>query len=251
MRLEPNRHRLGAAVCGMTGWLLTWILLLWTAPAGAGGPSFAAILAGMQDRWSATVDYQCRFETQSSNGEQSRDVVLAYFYRRPAQIRMEVLEGPYAGSLLLYNQEIDPQKVRVLAGNPLVAFLQRMLYGEFFAVDHKWVVDLRGNGIHESDWAYFIAAHQKYLNMGTSRFLGEEVFNGRITYRYLLKSDLPDASMSIKEEEVWVDAQSFFPVQYFQYDASGRLVRKALVTELKFNTGIEANLFVDFHPEDD
>jgi len=233
------------------GWMLASSLLTAAVAAEAQPPTFAAVLAGMQERWSATRDYQCRFETFSSNGEATREVVLAYFYRQPAQIRMEVLEGPYAGSLLLYNRAVAPRQVRVLAGNPLVALLQRMLYGEFFAVDHKWLVDLRGNGIHESDWAHFIAEHQLYVRDGTTRFLGEEMLDGRTTYRYRLRSHLPQQASSITEEQVWVDAKSFFPVQYYQYDGAGRLVRKARVSDLKFNTNLDAHLFVDFHPENE
>jgi outer membrane lipoprotein-sorting protein len=234
---------------GLLGWLLAAGLLVRAVAAQAEPPSFAAVLNGMQERWAATMDYQCRFETLSSNGETTRDVVLAYFYRRPAQIRMEVLEGPYAGSLLIYNRAVAPRQVRVLAGNALVAFLQRMLYGEFFAVDHEWLVDLRGNGIHESDWAHFIAEHRKYVLDGTARLLGEEILDGRRTYRYRLVSKSPPKAFSITEEQVWVDAETFFPIQYFQYDAAGQLVRKARVSDLKFNTGINAHLFVDFHPD--
>jgi outer membrane lipoprotein-sorting protein len=234
----------------LLGWLMAAGLLIGAATAQAGPPSFAAVLDGMQERWAATMDYQCRFETQSSNGEATRDVVLAYAYRRPAQIRMEVLEGPYAGSLLLYNRAVAPRQVRVRAGNPLLAFLQRMLYGEFFAVDHEWVVDLRGNGIHESDWAHFIVEHQIYVHDGTTQFIGEEMLDGRTTYRYRLLSHSPQPDVSITEEEVWVDAESFFPVQYFQYDGAGRLVRKARVRNLKFNTGIDPQLFVAFHADE-
>jgi len=232
----------------MTGWLLGIVLFVFAVPAKGQSPDFSSVIAGMRDRLAAITDYRCRFETQSSNGDQSRDVVLAYFYRRPGQIRMEVLEGPYAGSLLIYNRALDPQKVRVLAGNPLVAFLQRMLYGEFFAVDHEWVVDLRGNGIHESDWTYFITEHEKYLHLGTCLFLEEEILNGRKTYHYKLISHAPEKTMSIKEEDVWVDAETYFPVQYFQYDPSGVMLRKAVVTDLQFNTGINEKMFVDFHP---
>lgn len=244
-------HRRNARGRCVTAWGLGFLLLLIAVPANGLSPDFAFILAGMQDRLAATTDYRCRFETQSSNGEESRDVVLAYFYRHPGKIRMEVIEGPYAGSFLIYNQAIDPERVRVLAGNRLVAFLQRMLYGEFFAVDHEWVVDLRGNGIHESDWPHFIAEHEKFLKGGTCLFLGEEILKGRKTYYYKLISDAPEKTQSIKTEDLWVDAETYFPVQYFQYDAAGLMIRKAIITDLKFNSGIDERLFVDFYPEDE
>ena len=231
--------------------LLGGLLLLHAAQAAAEPPSFALVIAGMKEKIEAIEDYQCRFETQSSNGDQTRDVVLAYYYRRPARIRMEVLEGPYFGSLLIYNGEMDAGKVRVLAGNSLVAFLQRMLYGEYFAVDHEWVVDLRGNGIHESDWSHFIRTHEAYLSMGTNQFVREEILDGRVAYVYRLVSDSPEKTMAVKREDLWVDAESFFPVRYLQYDDAGRLIRKAIVTKLRFNTGISERLFTEFYPEMD
>ena len=229
--------------------LLSCVLLFPAAPAAGGTPpNFASVLAGMKAKMAAIKDYQCRFETQSSNGDQTRDVVLAYFYQRPERIRMEVMEGPYSGSLLIYNAEMDAGKVRVLAGNRLLAILQRMIYGEYFAVDHKWVVDLRGNGIHESGWPYFIRTHEAYLGNGTCRFVREEVLEDRLTYVFQLVSHSPEKTMSVKAEDLWVDAESLFPIKYFQYDSADRLIRKAIITKLRFNTGISERLFTEFYP---
>lgn len=248
---DGKRHRRAGCIWVAAAVLLGGMLLLHAVPAAAEPPRFAVVLAGMKAKLAATSDYQCRFETQSTNGDQTRDVLLAYYYRKPEQIRMEVLEGPYPGSLLIYNGETDAGRVRVLAGNRLVAFLQRMLYGEFFAVDHEWVVDLRGNGIHESGWPHFIRTHEAYLSMGTSRFVREEILDGRVAYVYRLVSDAPEKTMAVKSEDLWVDAETFFPVRYFQYDEAGRLIRKAIVTELRFNAGISERLFTEFYPDMD
>jgi outer membrane lipoprotein-sorting protein len=217
----------------------------------AGGQtiSFVSILNKMRNRLEQTTDYQCRFRTYSTDGTKSREVLLAYYYRNPHQIRMEVLEGPYPGSILIYNRRIQPEQVRVIAGNRFTAFLQRMIYGEFFPLTDKWVLDLRGNGIHESDWLNFINEHERYLKFGSSRFIGEERLNGRKSYRFRLVSNHPEKTLSIKKEDVWVDAESYFPVQFIQYDPQGALARKTTITELRFNTGLDERLFVEFHPE--
>lgn len=235
----------------MAAGLLAGMLLFHAIRAAAQPPHFEEVLAGMKAKIAATDDYRCRLETQSSNGDETRDVVLNYFYRRPSKIRMEVIGGPYSGSLLIYDGEREVDKVRVLAGNSLVAFFQRMLYGEYFAVDHEWVVDLRGNGIHESHWPYFIRTHEAYLSKGSSRFVREETLAGRRTYMYQLISDTPEKTMAVRREDLWVDAKSFFPVQYFQYDAAGRLIRKAIVSELSFNAGVSERLFTEFYPDGD
>ncbi len=248
---DGKRHRRAGCIWVAAAVLLGGMLLLHAVPAAAEPPRFAVVLTGMKAKLAATSDYQCRFETQSTNGDQTRDVLLAYYYRKPEQIRMEVLEGPYPGSLLIYYGETDAGRVRVLAGNRLVAFLHRLLSGEFFAVDHEWVVDLRGNGIHESGWPHFIRTHEAYLSMGTSRFVREEILDGRVAYVYRLVSDAPEKTMAVKSEDLWVDAETFFPVRYFQYDEAGRLIRKAIVTELRFNAGISERLFTEFYPDMD
>lgn len=247
-----HNRRFSAVDRFVIGWLSLLALLTFALPAaGQPPPPFDAVIGAMQAREKATIDYRCRLETRSSKGDQSRREVLAYFYRRPSKIRMEVLEGPYSGSLLIYNPETDPLRVRVRAGNPLMAFLQRMLYGEFFSVTHRWVVDLRGNGIHESDWAHFIKMYEKFLHAGTSRYMREEMFAGRKTYVYKLFSRDPSKTMAIKEAEVWVDAASYFPVRNFQYDAAGRMIRSAVFTALRFNTGIDMRLFREFRQDAD
>ncbi len=229
--------------------VLALSLTSFAAPATAQSPDFVSILDKMRERIGNVIDYQCRFRTFSTDGTQSREVLLAYYYRNPSQIRMEVLEGPSPGSILIYNRRLQPEQVRVIAGNKFTALMQRMFYGEFFPLNNKWVLDLRGNGIHESDWPNFIQEHEKYLSIGSSRFIGEETLNGRSTYLFKLVSNNPDETMSIKEEEVWVDARNYFPVQFFQYDTRGRIARRTTVTELRFNTGLDERLFVEFHPK--
>jgi outer membrane lipoprotein-sorting protein len=243
----PGR-RVGA---GLIVAVLTCVFCLTTfaAPVWGQSTNFASILKKMRNRLEQTADYQCRFRTFSTDGTKSREVLLAYYYRNPYQIRMEVLEGPHPGSILIYNRQLRPEQVRVIAGNKFTAFVQRMVYGEFFPLTNKWVLDLRGNGIHESDWLNFINEHEKYLKLGSSRFMGEALLNGRRTYLFKLVSLDPEETMSIKEEDVWVDARTYFPVQFIQYDVRGRLARKTTITELQFNTGLDERLFVEFHPK--
>ncbi len=241
---QPIAANLIAAVL-----LCAFSLTLFAAPVWGQTPDFVFILKQMRNRIERINDYQCRFRTFSTDGTQSREVLLAYYYRNPSQIRMEVLEGPSPGSILIYNPRIQPEQVRVIAGNKFTAFMQRLFYGEFFPLNNEWVLDLRGNGIHESDWPNFIEEHEKYLSIGSSRFIGEEMLNGRKTYLFKLVSNNPDETMSIKEEDVWVDARHYFPVQFFQYDIQGRIARRTTITELKFDTGLDERMFIEFHPK--
>lgn len=245
---EYSRHCVSTNLI-VTALVCAFSLTVFAAPVSGQTPSFVSILKEMRNRIEHITDYQCRFRTYSTDGTETREVLLAYYYRTPSQIRMEVLEGPSPGSILIYNRRIQPEQVRVIAGNRFTAFMQRMFYGEFFPLTNKWVLDLRGNGIQESDWPNFIDEHEKYLEIGSSRFIGEETLNGRKTYLFKLISNNPAETMSIKEEDVWVDAQYYFPVQFFQYDTQGRIARRTTITELQFNTGLDERLFIEFHPK--
>ena len=248
MQHAENRYR-GTIIQIPQVLLCSAIILLITTCAYGQSFSFQSILKEMRYHVEGITDYQCRFRTYSTNGSESREVVLAYYYRKPNQIRMEILEGPNPGSILIYNRQVEPEQVRVISGNRFTALLQRMVYGEFLPLDNEWVLDLRGNGIHESDWLNFISEHEKYLRNGSSRFVRKEDLNGRITYLFKLISNAPDQTMSIKEEDVWIDSQTYFPVQFFQYDSDGQLARRTTITNLRFNIGLNERIFIEFHPD--
>lgn len=245
---ECSRQHIAANLIA-TVLLCAFSLTVFVTPVSGQSPDFGSILKKMRKQIGQVIDYQCRFRTFSTDGMKSREVLLAYYYRNPSQIRMEVLEGPSPGSILIYNRQLRPEQVRVIAGNKFTAFMQRMFYGEFLPLNNEWVLDLRGNGIQESDWQNFIQEHEKYLRIGSSRFIGEKTLNGCKTYLYKLISNNPDETMSIKEEDVWVDTRHYFPVQFFQYDAQGHIARRTTITELRFNTGLDERLFVEFHPK--
>lgn len=159
-------------------------------------------------------------------------------------IRMEVSAGIYPGTIMLYNPEVVRDKVRILVGNPALAVLQKIFFGEYFEL-HK-LVDLRGKGVHESDWDSFISDHLKLLHLGKSKFIGEEEVNGKTTLFYRLNSDDPAKTMSIKIEEVWIDKKTYFPIKYIHYDASGQVIRRSVFNNLEFNTDLQVDIFKKF-----
>ena len=159
---------------------------------------------------------------------------------------MEVLEGEYQGTVMLYNPEVVRDKVRVRVGNPALAVLQKIFLGEYFEPYSKWIIDLRGNAVHESDWGSFIDDHLKLLHLGKSKFIGEKEVNGRTTLFYRLDSDKPDKTMYIKTEEVWIDKKTYFPIKYIHYDISDQVIRRSVYHTLKFNTDLQEDIFKTF-----
>jgi outer membrane lipoprotein-sorting protein len=204
---------------------------------------FDNTLKTMQQKFQSLKDYQCVFESYTARDEESREMVFSYFFKKPKMIRMEVLEGTYPGTVMLYNPQVMRDKVRVLVGNPALAVLQKIFFGEYFGLYSKWIIDLRGNGVHESDWGSFIDDHLKLLHLGKSKFIGEKEVNGRTTLFYRLDSHEPIKTMNIKTEEVWIDKKTYFPIKYIHYDASDQVIRRSVYHNLKFNTDLQMDLF--------
>ena len=200
----------------------------------------------MQQKFQSLRDYQCTFESYTARDEESRAAVFSFYFKKPEMIRMEILEGKYPGSVMLYNPQVIRDKVRVQVGNPALAVLQKIILGEYFELHSKWTVDLRGKGVHESSWSTFIEDHRRLLHLGNSKFMGEKEVNGKTTLFYRLESHDPNKTLNVKTEEVWIDKQTYFPIKFIHYDASGRIIRRSEYHNLKFNTGLRLDLFKRF-----
>ncbi len=201
----------------------------------------------MQQTFQSLKDYHCIFESYTARDKKSLKIVFSYFFKTPKMIRMEVLEGIYPGTIMLYNSEVVKDKVRVQVGNPALAVLQKIFFGEYFEL-HR-MVDLQGKGVHESDWGTFIGNHLKLLHLVKSKFIGEEKVNGKTTLFYRIDSDKPDKTMYIKTEEVWIDKKTYFPIKYIHYDTSGQVIRRSVYHNLEFNAGLHGDNFKKFRTD--
>jgi hypothetical protein len=195
-------------------------------------------------------DYRCLFDSYTAGDKDSRHIVFGYYFKKPQMVRMEVIEGKYPDTIILYNPKHLQDKVKLRAGNPAVAILQRLLYGETFDLSHEWVSDLRGNGVHESDWSYFIREHRSVLHLGQSRFIAEEALNGKPALHFSLVSDFPERTAAVKQEELWVDKETSFPVRFIQYDRSGKIIRRSGFRNVEFDLNLNAKIFTDLQPLD-
>lgn len=220
------------------------ILLFCVSPlVSAEDKSFEKTLHIMKQRFEDVEDYQCIYQVYTARDGESRDQTFAYYFKKKKCIRMTLLTGRCSGSVLIYHEGKHKEKVRVRAGNPLMLMMQKLFLGEYLNLDSRWVTDLRGNGVHESDWGWFIEEHQRLLSFGSGSYGGEIMVDGRLALYYELISSDPDKTLSVKKEELWVDVESYFPVRYIQYGKQGEIVRKALFRDLRFNSGIRDKWF--------
>ncbi|MGE5621193.1 MAG: LolA family protein [archaeon] len=195
-------------------------------------------LMRLKARFEAIKDYSCIFESYSNNGEKSASVNFRYFFRKPKSVRMEILKGKYSGTVLLMNND---NNVRVKPGIFILG-----LFTFNYPPEHRYVCDYRGNGLHNSDWGYFIDEHIKLLHLTTIVSAGEETLDGRKVILYELRSMDPPKSRSVAKEQIWIDKEQDLLIKYRQYDASGALIQAGFYKDIKINTGLSRSVFTDF-----
>lgn len=183
-------------------------------------------------------DYSCRFESFSRLGEKSTSVNFKYFFSKPKLVRMEILTGKYSGTILLYQ---GGDEVRLKVSNMILG-----LFTFTFSPDHRYVCDVRGNGVHNSDWGYFINEHIKMLDLTESRLIGEEELDKRNALVYELLSKDPSQSRSIAKEVIWIDKSQNILIKYMQYDKEGTLLQSGYYKDIMVNRGLKPQLFTEF-----
>lgn len=194
-------------------------------------------LMELKSKFDSIKDYNCLFESFSSNEEKSEAVTFRYFYKKPKSVRMEIIEGSYSGTILLY----EGKNVRVKPGVFLIGW-----FTFNYSPDHKYVCDYRGNGLHNSDWGYFIQEHINLLELTTAKLTGEETLDGRKVLVYELLSKDPSKSRDIAKEKIWIDKDQNLLIRYRQYDSSGRLIQSGYYKDIKIDSGINNSVFTNF-----
>ncbi len=199
--------------------------------------NYRDILFKMKERFKEIKTYRCIYEMFTTKGEKSEKVVCGYFFKSPKMVRMEIREGKYKGTVMLYR----PHKVRLKLGRGILS-----LFSFRFKPSHKWVTNLRGYGLHQSDWGWYINQHIKMLELTTGIFSGEEIAAGRDTIKYKLISREPVKTKDVAQEIVWLDKKELFPVKYVQYNREGKILMSALYKDIHLNVKLDNKLFKKF-----
>ncbi len=199
--------------------------------------NYQDILFKMKERFNEIKTYRCIYEMFTANEEKSEKVVCNYFFKAPKMVRMELLQGKYKGTVMLYR----PHKVRLKLGRGFFS-----LFTFRFKPDHKWVTNLRGYGLHQSDWGWYIDRHIQMLELTKSIFSGEEVAAGRDTMKYKLISNDPEKTGNVAQEILWIDRKELIPVKYVQYNSQGKILMSALYTDIQLNPDLDNKLFKKF-----
>ena len=221
-----------------------WAVLL--PPATAGADFYTSTLPLMKDRFESISDYRCLYHTYSAANGKSTNVSFRYFFQKPKRIRMETVTGKYPGTVLLYNAQHKPDKVKVRVGNPVIAVMHKAIYGDYFHHRDKKVTDLGGFGVLESDWGWFIDIHLEMARFGRTEVKREVVVDGRPALYYRLVSSQPEKTLSVATEELWIDKATYAPMKFIEYDRHGTVIRKVEYEEMAVNVGLQGELFTRF-----
>jgi outer membrane lipoprotein-sorting protein len=199
--------------------------------------NYKDILFKMKERFKEIKTYQCIYEMFTANEEKTEKVVCRYFFKSPKMVRMEIREGKYKGTIMLYR----PHKVRMKLGRGIFS-----LFSFRYHPNHKWVTDLRGYGLHQSDWGWYIDQHIQILELTDGIFSGEEVAAGRDTMKYKLISKDPGRTNDVAQELLWIDKKELIPVKYVQYNSQGKILMSALYKDIQLNVELDNQLFKKF-----
>lgn len=225
---------------------LILFLLLTSNRVALSQDSFRALLDSMKLRFNAIENYHSIYESYTANGDKSQRLVISYYFQKPKLIRMEVLEGKYPGTIIIFNPAISRESVKIKVGSSALSAAQKIFFGEFFPLHDKMVIDLRGNAISESDWGVFIDDHFRFREFGAGIFIKEEMVEGSQLLYYQIYSDFPEKTYSIKKEEIWIDKKTLFPVRYIHYDRSGKVLRQDAFRDISFDIKMNEKLFHEF-----
>ena len=234
--LEKKMRSLGAFIQAILLLIMVFILFI-PAYSGSNDTSYPDTLTRMKERFEKIETYQCFFQVFTAKGKKTKTVIAQYYFKKPKWVRMELLEGSDKGSVLLYK----PHKVRLKPGTGLLSIFHFTLEPE-----NERLVDLRGYGIHETDWSYYIDQHLQKLGITSGQFVGEESVEGRETLVFELLSQYPERSNDVAKEILWVDKEELIPLKYVHYDTSGMLILSAQFKDIKINVEFEDSFFDRF-----
>ena len=246
MTMPIQRGRLGFRTSPIYSVLLLAAWIAVSAPADARADFYTHTLMLMEAKFETIRDYRCLYRAYSAANGKSTDVSFEYFFMKPKKIRMETVNGKYPGTVLLYDAEQKPEKVKVRVGSPFLALMQKAIYGDYFHHRDKRVTDLGGFGVLESDWGWFIDIHRRMDRYGRTDVKKMVEFNGRPALYYRLISTDPEQTMSIASEEIWIDPASYVPLKFVEYDRHGNVIRKGEYQNMAVDVGLTDDLFNDF-----
>ena len=177
------------------------------------------------------TDYRCTLLSMKGDGDKES---MVYFFKKPKQIRMELI-SPHKGAILTHR-----------SGEPLVyvspfRWFRRLVIS--FRLDNPLVMSSNGHQVDESDMGSFI-----------EMILMPAVINGAASIldanswspdSYLINIDFKEETKGRPHKfTVWIDKRLLLPVRIDSYYPDGRLMESVTFKDLTVNSGLSDDIFL-------
>jgi len=202
------------------------------------GPAFKEILGKLTEKYDSITDYQCRLNEWCTSGKKVEDRVINFYFKKPRNIRMDILKGTKAfdsGSSGVYT-----------GGNTVVGHKGGILTPVALKVSKHdgLATTIRGLTFDQSDMQETVEILQFHLQNSsvTVRGLKEEVYE--IT---CIPPD-PAKNDGISKDVIWIDMKLTLPVFNERYEGNA-VVQRARWSNYIINAGLPDELFrIRFNP---
>lgn len=212
--------------------LVPLLLLTFILPATAQNQPPEQIVNALNTRWKEIQDYHCKMRSRNRLGNQTDEKRLDFWFKRPHQVRMEVLDGDKKGSVLTRDAS---GKIRARKGG-IMSIIPVTL-----SEDDERTRNLRGRKFYQADWGSVIKEFIEGARGGLKLSqLPDETFNQVACSVVQLEGKHPTSP--ITRDLIWVDKTNNLILCRKQYEGD-ILVNEVVWWDIEMNTNPADNQF--------
>ncbi|MDP3790033.1 MAG: hypothetical protein Q8R48_06505 [Candidatus Omnitrophota bacterium] len=187
-------------------------------------------LNNLEESISKMDAYKCRMVSENWKGKKHESKIMEFYFKKPNLMRMDVLEGDKAGSVVLLNKE---GKIR---GKNSMGMRKTLK-----PTDNR-LKNIRGATFMQSSlWDMMDRLRDHILERGCKATLTEEENMLRPSYR--LRVEHKDADDPVMLEEVWYDKSNYFIMKKIKHEGNTK-VTDIVWEDCQINIPLDDGLFV-------
>jgi len=198
--------------------------------------TLAAALSALTLEWSHVQDYSLTIDAREFRQGRSQQEILRYSYRRPNRARLEILDGPQRGAVVVWFGDERATAYR----RGLRLFKLRL------APSDERVTSLRGNGVLTPSFDALLACfadHRSRVTEGPGpRVDGIPTVAIALEYAgFMCPTDSP-FDRDVTRDVLYVSSKTNLPVLRERY-AAEQLVERWELRDLRLNSGLTDSVF--------
>lgn len=212
--------------------ILAVSVLVTLAAASAQDSGVEPILEQVKQKWKSIYDYRCQMQSLNRLGQEVDKKKLDFAFQRPHKVRMEVLDGPKKGSVLVRDAN---EKIRAKKGGILGVVAITLEESD------ERVTNLRGRKFYEADWGSVIAEWLLAAKNGWSfEKAPDEKYNNEVCH--VLISHWRDPKSPITKDMIWVSKETQLIVRRQQFEGE-TLVNEVIWWDIVLNPSLPEGTF--------